>query len=437
VTGLRPTVVFATNALGMGGTEKGMMTQALALDRERLDTRIVGILDGGPRRLQLESVGLRVDVAGGDPRRLRDLLRGADVVVTLRQGVTEPMLPAACRASGVPHLVEWNMFGQVDASADEAQFACHLFVSKMILLRYRWRVGDLSSSFHNRHRVHELPIDRRLRARAPTPWEAKSRLGLDPARPVVGRVGRAADGKWRTVLIDMVPELLERVPAAQILFVGATAAKRLRLKRFGVLDRCTFAEPTLDEERLATFYAACDVFVSAAEIGESQGLAILEAMGLGVPVVTCSTPWVDNAQVEFVQHGVSGYVANHPAPFAEAVAALLSDESLRSRMGEAARAAVRRLSADEHATQMERLLISLATDGRVPDEWSPSPAEVEAFAGDYRERKRRQLRPLTSRESAQAHATRLRERATQLASAFLDRERVTLAIERAQTVLPR
>ena len=42
-------------------------------------------------------------------------------------------------------------------------------------------------------------------------------------------------------------------------------------------------------------------------------------MALGVPVVTNATPWTDNAQVEVVDNGVNGWVANHPRSFAEAV----------------------------------------------------------------------------------------------------------------------
>ena len=163
------------------------------------------------------------------------------------------------------------------------------------------------------------------------------------------------------------------MPDAQLLFVGATPAKVRRLRRLGVLDRCTLLEPTLDEARLAAFYAACDVFVSASEIGEAQGLANLEAMSFGVPVVTCSMPWADNAQVEFVEHGRTGLIANHPRPFAEAVAALLLDAKLRERLGAEARATVaRRFDPRIQARQLERLFTGLLNEGRVPSEWAPS-----------------------------------------------------------------
>ena len=66
----RPTVVLASNLLGIGGTEKGLMLAALAMDREHFDVRVLGILGSGPRQELLERAGIRVDVAGGDHRRL-------------------------------------------------------------------------------------------------------------------------------------------------------------------------------------------------------------------------------------------------------------------------------------------------------------------------------------------------------------------------------
>jgi glycosyltransferase involved in cell wall biosynthesis len=404
-------VVFATNTLGIGGTERGLVAQATAIRDERIRPRAVGILEGGARATALEDAGLRVDVADGDERRLAEILGPADVVIVMRQGVREPLLPAAARRAGVSHLVEWNQFGHRDRSADEPGFACHLFVSQMVELRYREMIRDHTPGFHERHRVQYLPVDQTVRRLAPDRAAAKEALGLDPARPVVGRIGRAADAKWRDLLVDMVPELLRLAPAAQVVFVGATPPKRGRLERRGVLERCLLLEPTTDEERLATITAACDVSVGASRIGESLGLANLEAMSLGIPVVTCSTPWADNAQVEFVEHGVTGLIANHPRPFAEAVASLVHDEELRTRLGAAAARMVdERFDLTALTSQLERLCISLADEDRVPDEWNPSPKAVDAFAAEYERRSALQFRDLTPTERLQAGIARRRER---------------------------
>jgi glycosyltransferase involved in cell wall biosynthesis len=334
-------------------------------------------------------------------------------VHVFRHRSAEPIVPAACRAAGVRRLVETNVFGSVDASPDEQQIDCHLFVSKMCLLRYRRRVGDTSSHFHRRHRVLSAPIEHHtLRRHAPPRAEARRALGLDPHRPVVGRVGRAADLKWRRLVVDMIPRLLELRPDAQVLLVGATPAKEARLRRLGVLDRCVLHEPSPDDERLAAFYAACDVFASASEIGESQGIAIGEALGFEVPVVTSSTPWTDNAQVEFVEHGRTGWLASHPRSFAEAVADLLRDADRRAGFGRAGREDMERtLSPDDIGPRLDGLYGELLGDGPAP-EWQPGPEQIDAFARDYRRRAYAEFRPLTLRERGEVRATRLRERAT-------------------------
>jgi glycosyltransferase involved in cell wall biosynthesis len=409
----KPTVAFVVNALGLGGTEKGMAEFALGAGRAGFGVRVVAVHESGPREAELREAGIDVRCAAGDEACLADLLRGVDVAHVFRAGNAEPIVPAAARRAGVDKLVESNIFGNVDESADRNGFACHLLGSKMTLLRYRTRLAaDSTPDFHRRHRVLSFPIGLEdLRQRAPEPSEARRRLGLDPDRPVVGRVGRADDLKWRTTLVDMVPDLLELVPDAQVLFVGATPGKVARLERLGVRDRCLLVEPVRDLDVVGSFYAACDVFVSAAEIGESQGMAINEAMALGVPVVTCSTPWADNAQVEFVEHGRSGWYAGHPRVFAEAVADLLLDEQRRAAFGRAAAEDMEAMLArGPLVARSQRLYEALAADDGPPDEWEPGADAVEAFAAEYERRAAQEFRPLTARERAEARLLRARER---------------------------
>jgi FkbM family methyltransferase len=427
----RPRIALATNALGIGGTEKGLVTHALALDRERFDPLVVTLIAGGSRREALERAGIEVVNAGARRGRLLALLEGVDVVHVFRGGLAEPPLPGACREAGVRVLIETNIFGEVDASSDDTLFDCHLFVSKMCALRYRRRLGLGGPAFHERHRVSHWPIDlTTLRALAPDQRAAKRQLGLDPDRPVVARIGRADDRKWRTLLIDMVPHLLKLAPETQLMMVGATPATRRRLQRLGALDRVKLVEPVTEDATLATLYRASDVFVTAAEIGESYSVAICEAMALGLPVVTCSTPWVDNGQIEQVDEGETGHIADHPVAFAEAVAHLVRDPDLRAHFGRAAaEKADRLLDAGALTRQLERLYTSLLAGNGVPAEWMPSPAEVDAFETEYEQRLRSRFRPLSRREQFEVTRARAEERVRWAARAarFLDRRTVAFA----------
>jgi glycosyltransferase involved in cell wall biosynthesis len=408
-------VVLATASLGLGGTEKALLNYAIHMDRSRFEPRVVTWNDGGPRAADLAAAGVPVASAEGDLNTLSSLVSGADVVHLFRHGFAEPFPVEACQRAGVPVLIDGNMFGAVDRSADEPLFACHLFVSQMCLLRYRSVVGS-SRDFHERHRVSYLPVDvRRLRSLATDSRAAKVALGFDPSTPVVGRFGRAADLKWRDLLLDMAPHLVALVPNVQLLYVGMTAATQRRAGRTGVLEHIRAHPIEADEARLARLYSACDVVVNASAIGESLGLATAEAMALGIPVVTCSTPWTDNAQVEIVDHGTTGWVANHPRPFAEAVADLLLNADRRQAFGVAAAAKIRRLLDAERLTrQLEHLYEHHLGVAEAPLEWAPDYTDVLRFEQDYAARAKREFRPLTTREWVEVHLARQKDRALQL-----------------------
>jgi glycosyltransferase involved in cell wall biosynthesis len=402
------------NAFSMGGTAKAAVTYALNHDRARVRPRAIALTELGVRAGELEAQGIEVVCAQDNPDRLARQLRGVDVVHVHRSGMAEPIVPTACRAAGIEALVETNVFGWRDTSPDDAQFSAHLLISQMCAMRYRERAGLDPEAFHHHHRTLYYPVDvDALRAEAVSRLEAHELLRLDPDRPTVVRVGREDDRKWGDILVAMVPHLLGQVPDVQIVFVGVTAHRRAQLRRLGVLERVRCLPSSSDPRRVAAFYRAADVFASASSIGESFGLAIAEAMALGVPVVTSSTPWTDNAQVEVVDNGVNGWVANHPRVFAEAVADLLGDEQRRVMFGAAA---AEKADAKWHPSrltrELERLFEAVTTVGAPPEEWTPGVAEQVAFEAEYSRRATAQYRVLSPREQREAAWAVRRERAS-------------------------
>lgn len=417
MTAARIRISFVTADLGLGGTAKGVVSFATRLDRSRFSPRVITLSEGGPRLTTLKQHDVPVAVGCGVDDALARQLEGTDVVHVFRHGIVEPLVPAAVRQAGVPVLIESNIFGARDHSSDESGFACHLFGSMMCLLRYR-RSASIGEGFEDRHRVLSFPPEaERLRSLAPEPRAAREALGLDPARPVIARIGRAADLKWRDLLIDMLPRLIELVPDVQVLLVGVTPSRRKRLARLGLADCIRLIDPVSTDEQLATLYAASDVVINASTIGESQGLVIAEAMSLGIPVVTCSTPWVDNAQVEFVENGRTGWVANHPAEFAEAAADLLLDAERRVEFGRQARAEIdRRLDPAQLTRQLEDLYQHHLHGGDL--RWHPSPEEIAGFEREYPHRAAASFRSLTVGERAATRIVRFKEGSTRRSAAL-------------------
>ena len=114
--------------------------------------------------------------------------------------------------------------------------------------------------------------------------EFRARFGLKPDDFVVGSVMRLTPGKNPEQLI----EAIARLPRRFKLFLvgwGALQQKLLHLANEIAPLRCVIAAA---EEDLGDYYAAFDAFCLPSE-SEGFGLATLEAMFSGVPVVTTRT----------------------------------------------------------------------------------------------------------------------------------------------------
>jgi glycosyltransferase involved in cell wall biosynthesis len=99
-----------------------------------------------------------------------------------------------------------------------------------------------------------------------------------------------------------------------------------------------FCDPVQGESELAGFLGGINVLAHANDAGESFGLAIAEAMAAGLPVITHPAAGNrDNAQLELVEDGVTGFVAQNAEEYAVALVRLLSNPGEAKAMGKAAR----------------------------------------------------------------------------------------------------
>jgi glycosyltransferase involved in cell wall biosynthesis len=154
-------------------------------------------------------------------------------------------------------------------------------------------------------------------------------------KPVVLFVGVLRPYKGLDVLLEAVA----RVPGVQLVLAGR-GPERLRLAsqaaRLGLTNRVTFLGYVPDSERRILLHAA-DVFVMPSiDNREAFGIAQIEAMAAGLPVIGTDLP----TGVRSVNpHGLAGFLVppKEPDALAAAIARILSDERLRRTLGEAAR----------------------------------------------------------------------------------------------------
>lgn len=177
--------------------------------------------------------------------------------------------------------------------------------------------------------------------RQPPPPQALERfrqsLGLTTG-PVVGGIARLSPVKGFDLLLEAVPALVAKFPGFRVLLVGDGPAREALIAqayRLGIEERVLISHP-LRDTRVAL--AAMDVFVAPA-LEEGFGLALVEAMAAGVPVIAARA----GGPAEIVEDGRSGLLVppGESRPLAEAIDRLLSSPQERRRMAQAAQERVR------------------------------------------------------------------------------------------------
>ena len=112
--------------------------------------------------------------------------------------------------------------------------------------------------------------------------------GIALDRPVLVHVGRIAFEKNIGFLLQVLARLVPEIPDLLLVVAGegpARAALETQCARLGLADHIRFIGYLERGQSLADCYCAGDAFVFASRT-ETQGLVLLEAMALGVPVVS-------------------------------------------------------------------------------------------------------------------------------------------------------
>jgi glycosyltransferase involved in cell wall biosynthesis len=195
----------------------------------------------------------------------------------------------------------------------------------------------------------------------------RKRQGLPADSRLVTLLARFQSVKGHDLFLDAVGRVAPRLPDVRFLVAGENvfgssadeALKRRILHRVEadpVLHRCvTFLGWVPDPEKLL---AASDVLVCSSRF-ETLGIALLEAMACGLPVVSTNV----GGPREIVIEGETGFLVppGKAEALAERILRLLEDENLRRQMGAAGRERVEtRFSLGRYAAEFSQWLESAA-----------------------------------------------------------------------------
>jgi D-inositol-3-phosphate glycosyltransferase len=185
--------------------------------------------------------------------------------------------------------------------------------------------------------------------------QAREKLGLN-GESVFLYVGRLEPLKGVELLLHTAAQL-ETCRPMRVLVVGGAAEGDQQVDRLRSLARTLQVDGVIDfvgrvdQEELPMYYNAADVCVVPSYY-ESFGLAALESMACGTPVVAARVGGLST----IVQHGRTGYLKfwRCPEAFANSLEMIISNARLQHNMGLAARRRAEGMGWQQVAARLSR-----------------------------------------------------------------------------------
>jgi glycosyltransferase involved in cell wall biosynthesis len=336
--------------LGVGGTESHILELASRIDRSRFDVTVCTLKPGGRVAEELQARGIRVlSLDGAGKLDARVLFRLLKIIRNERPDVIQAFLFWANVAARVCGRL-LRTYAIISSYHDEIVSEGWM-VRLVDRLTLKWTHGILCCSDAVRRSVLSRigGVGRQFTVipfgvdvdefRSPSA-ASRRELGLHDEGPVIGTVCRLVEPKkGLSVLLHSMAELALRLrkPPCQLLIVGdgpARGALEALRDRLGLTRWVVFTGTRRDVPRVLH---ALDVFVLPS-LYEGFGIAILEAMAAGKPVVATTVGGIP----EFVVDGETGLLVEpgNAAALAKAIECLLRDPERAGGMGMRGRARV-------------------------------------------------------------------------------------------------
>lgn len=176
----------------------------------------------------------------------------------------------------------------------------------------------------------------------------KVRIPEKFANPTILYLGRIKKYKRVELLVDIMPEILKRVPKARLLIAGwgteASAVTDASM-RSSLRKKIHIVGPVTDSEK-RDLLAKSWVFVNPS-INEGWGISVIEANLYGTPAVAFNVPGLS----ESIQDGKTGLLVEDTQALVGAINRILTDSALRQDLSKRAVAWSHRFSWDTAARE--------------------------------------------------------------------------------------
>lgn len=251
---------------------------------------------------------------------------------------------------GVPHVTTFHTLAKTKMRARAGEMETQLRISTegeimnsvdVVVVSTEEEKIDITHMYNiPNHKISVIPAGVDLDLFQPTDKVlARRRLGLEIDSKIVLSVGRIEPLKGLDLLLRAMAGFLDSTDARLVVVGGNLEDDReMEILRLLAEDLCItdkiFFTGAVKQSEIPFYLNAADVFVMPS-YHESFGLAALEAMACGVPVVASRVGGLKT----FIKNGETGYLIpwHCPEPFTQSIEILLANSSLLTSMGLAAR----------------------------------------------------------------------------------------------------
>lgn len=363
-----------------GGAERSMLSVIDALDRTRFDPVLILF----EQRLEHEppaGVALRVLPRRGlfAPGRLLSRVRHLarlirrerlDLIVSFLIGPNIVATAAAGRA-GVPVVVGERSAPRIVLSRENRQLSKRWIWSCLVRWIYPRASAILANTEGAKHELTaflRVPPERVMVVPNAVDVDRIQRLAQEPLDeprltgngPILVHVGRFTHAKNHDMLLQAFAEIRAQRPATLVLVGGGEDEARVKAlcRGLGLDEDVVFVGFTRNPYK---YLARATVSVLTSRF-EGLPNALLEAMALGIPIVSTACPF---GPIELLGDGRCGELTpvGDAAAFARAVSRLLDDPTRRRAFGDAGRTRARDFDRGQIAHRYESLFERLAGRG--------------------------------------------------------------------------
>jgi glycosyltransferase involved in cell wall biosynthesis len=220
------------------------------------------------------------------------------------------------------------------------------------LVAYSARIRDVDVANHRYPDERTAVLPPGVAAHTGPTHDLRQDLGIAPDERVIGVIGRLKPDRGYDIILNAFKLLRERMDRVKLVIVGRSSQIEESINKplvaLGLQRDVVLAGYRLDDyfSMISTF----DLFVMMRAGSDGTARALREVMAMGRPAIVSDRGMLP----DLVEEGADGFVVNDAPTLAQRMEQVLADETLRARLGAAARN--KALEKWDYAVQAKRLI---------------------------------------------------------------------------------